>query len=244
MATSSSISADISAEAPAKTPRDEWWGELLAVLRKDSRSEWRTKSAVSTLLLFALTALVLVSFTTNTLSIGYNVIRADLLASLYWIIVYFSASAGLPRVFVKEEEMRTANALRLTSRPSAVLGGKLLFNMALLEAVVFLMLPLFVLFFRPEIHFWGLLLAHLAVGAAAMAGTATLLGAIVARAANRGYLMVILGFGPLLPVLALSIDGTAGAMHGDSRNHILPLLSYLIVMVIVSASLFEHVWAE
>jgi heme exporter protein B len=240
MATSSSISAEV----PAKTPRDQWWGEMLAVLRKDARSEWRTKSAVSTLLMFALTALVLVSFTTDTLSIGYNVIRSNLLASLYWIIVYFSASAGLPRVFVKEEEMRTASALRLVSSPSAVLGGKLLFNLALLETVTFLMLPLFVLFFRPEIQHWGLLVGHLAVGSAAMAGTATVLGAIVARATNRGYLMVILGFGPLLPVLALSIEGTAGAMHGDNRNQLVALLSYLVVMVIVSGALFEHVWAE
>ena len=125
-----------------------------------------------------------------------------------------------------------------------MLGGKLLFNTGLIETVAFLSIPLFVLFFRPHIQNWPSFIGHVAVGTAAIAGTATILAAIVARASNRGYLMVILGFGPLLPVLALAINGTTAAFYGDQGNNLIPLVSYLVVMSLVSGALFEHVWRD
>jgi heme exporter protein B len=247
--------------------RDDWWGEVRAVLAKDLRSELRTKSAISTILMFSLTTIVLISFTVVTEGFGLTQVlvddpkemirrglpilepsqtkeRAALLSSLYWVILYFSAMTGLPRVFVKEEEMRTAAALRLTTRPSAVFTGKLCFNLALLEVVTLLLLPLFVLFFRPDVKSWLLLVAHLLAGAAAMAGAATLLGAMVSRAGNRGYLMVVLGFGPLLPILVLAINGTTAALHGSAGNNLVGLVSYLVMMLIVSGMLFEKVWGD
>lgn len=253
----------MSANAPPARHTASWWGEVGAIVLKDARSELRTRSALGAILAFALTTTVLVSFTGVTYGMGLNqglvtdpitgqqvirsfhtLLRAELLSSLYWFILYFSAMAGLPRVFVKEEEMRTAAALRLAARPSAVFAGKLLFNLALLEVVTLLVLPLFVLFFEPRVANWPLFLAHLLVGAAALAGGATLLGAIVSRASNRGYLMVILGFGPLLPILVFCINGSADAIYGKSGNNLVPLVSYLVLMTVVSGLLFERVWSD
>jgi heme exporter protein B len=243
-------------------PREHWWGEVFAVLAKDVRSEARTRSAVSTILMFAVVSAVVIAFHVVTTGLGLTMdyvregesvalrpvggtrARAVLLAAFYWIILFFTAMAGLPRVFVKEEEMRTVGALRLAARPSAVFAGKLLFNTLLLEGVNLALVPLFLLFFRPEVRHWPLLLGTLALGAAAMAGTATILGAIVSRAGNRAYLMVVLGFAPLLPILVLGIQGTAAALHPDYGNKALALVSYLVAMTTVSALLFERVWAE
>ncbi len=248
-------------------PADDWRREAWAVFVKDARSEWRTRSAVSTILMFALVTIFLVGMLVKTEGFGMtqrlvqdvagaiarnerilethnSELRAQILAALYWVILYFSAMTGLSRVFVKEEEMRTAPALRLAARPSAVLGGKLLFNLLLLELVTVVVLPPFLLFFRPEVKSWPLLLALLTTGAAALAGSATLLGAIVARAGNRGYLMLILGFGPLLPILIFGINGTADALYSGTGNNLVPLVSYLILMTALSALLFERVWAD
>ena len=247
--------------------KENWWDEVRAVFVKDVRSEWRTRSAVSTLLFFSVATMLLISITVETRGLGltmglredpaaaiargetifftaHTAARARLLSALYWIILFFSAMAGLPRVFVKEEEMRTAPALRLAARPSAVFTGKLLFNLALMEGVTLLLLPLFLMLFEPRIASWPLFLAHLLIGAAALAGTSTILGAIVARAANRGYLMLVLGFGPLLPVLGFAILGTAAAMHGDTGNNLLGLVSYLGIMTVVSGWLFDRVWSD
>jgi len=224
---------------------------------------------MGTLLMFALTTLILIAFSVQTTGLGLTIallpepefsqaleqrasvlvtrptaFRAGLLASLYWVILYFSATNGLPRVFVKEEEMGTAAVLRLTARPSAVFTGKLLFNLGLLGFLTGILVPLFTLFLEPAIRDWPSFLGHVVVGAAAIAGTATLLGALVARTSNRGYLMVVLGFGPLLPVLILGINGTAAAIQGTGGNNLLGLVSYFVMMTLVSGLLFEKVWAQ
>lgn len=257
------------ATAPAARGNDNWWAEVAAVFRKDLRSELRTRSAVGTILMFALTALVLIAFTVPTTGLGLTTkilpdgalqdavrlgkpvlftenteTRAALLASLYWVVLYFSAMTGLPRVFVKEEEMGTAALLRLTTRPSAVFTGKLLFNVVMLLVLTTLIVPLFALFYDPRVRDWPLFLGHVIVGAGAIAGAATMLGALVSRTNNRGYLMVVLGFGPLLPILILGINGTAAAISGDNGNNLAGLVSYWVMMTLVSGLLFDRVWVE
>jgi len=262
MATSSSTLA-----RPAMAVPESWWSEVNAVFTKDLRSELRTKAALGSILAFSFTAVVLLSQLVVTVGLGLTSglvadvnaaiaagrpilenaptqAQAALLSSLYWIILYFSAMAGLPRVFVKEEEMRTAAVLRLTARPSAVFVGKLGFNVALMVFIAFLVLPVFVFFFQPEIRNWPLLIGHLLLGSAGLASGATILGAMVARTGSHGYFMVVLGFGPLLPILILAINGTTAALHGSPGNNLLGLVSYLVAMVVLSAGLFERVWAD
>lgn len=175
---------------------------------------------------------------------GTSVTRASILSGLYWVILFFSAMAGLPRAFVKEEEMRTAPVLRLTARPSAVFAGKLLFNAALSLVVTAVLLLPFLFLFRPIVADWPSFLLHLPLGAVGMAGAATILGAMVARAGGKTYLMLPLSFPILLPVLTFAINGTAAAISGNEGNQLLPLVSYVVLMVTVSSFLFEMVWSE
>jgi len=252
---------------PAVEVKENWWGEARAIFLKDLRSELRTKAAISSILVYSLTTMVLLSFTIKTFGLGLTVVlvddtraaalagqavvragetqtRSELLASLYWVIIYFSAMAGLPRVFVKEEEMRTAAMLRLTADPTAVFAGKTTFNLVLISSITLILLPLFILFMRPQVANWPLLLAHLLAGSAALASVATILGAMASRAGNHGYLMVVLGFGPLLPILIPAINGTTAALYGSGGNNLMALVSYLVAMTILSALLFERVWSE
>jgi ABC-type transport system involved in cytochrome c biogenesis permease component len=105
-------------------------------------------------------------------------------------------------------------------------------------------LPLFVLFFQPHVANWPGLILILLAGSSGLACGATTLGAMVSRAGNHGYLMVILGFGPLLPILILAINGTTAALHGTAGNNLWGLVSYQVAMVILSAGLFERVWSD
>lgn len=242
--------ASVRADAPAA---DSFWRETWAVFVKDIRSELRTRAAVATILLFSVVTLTMVNLTIRTrepismitLTGNDTPLRVYLLASLLWIILFFSAMAGLPRAFVKEEEMRTVAALRLTGRPTAVLAGKLLFNGLLSTAVAGVLLLLFLVLFTPQVKNWPLFLLYVLVGAIDMAGTATILGAIVARAGGKTYLMLPLAFPILLPILILVIKGTATAMQGSNNgNQIVALVSYLIAMVTLSAMLFDKVWSD
>ncbi len=116
--------------------------ESLAVLGKELTSELRSRVALNAVGLFALTTLIAVAY-----QIGpYKIEEADrphLLSALLWIILFFGATSGLARVFVKEEDAHTAKTLRLAARPLAVFFGKLVFNLILLLALESLVVPLY-----------------------------------------------------------------------------------------------------
>src|SRR5262249_7174401 len=124
------------------TSLSRWAAEVGAMFVKDSRTEFRSLAAINAILLFALTTLMTVSLSLTTQGLPSG-LRAHLLSALLWIILFFSAMSGLPRVFVKEEDARTVMALRLSAQPEVIFVGKLLFNVALLLAVTVLVVPLF-----------------------------------------------------------------------------------------------------
>jgi len=264
----------------ASERRGAWQREALAVFHKDWTSELRARHALAAILLFAITSLLLMALlaptagfgldatlkpaaeirrilldpaanTESILQLGQTELRAQLLAGLFWVIMFFSAMAGLPRVFVKEEESRTADLLRLSARPSAIFAGKLLFNAALMLLLAGVITPQFVVLFAVQIAQPGRFALEVLVGALSLAGASTLLGAMVARAGGRGYLMLVIGFVPLFPALAMAILGTADAIHGNPGNLLLPgvsylvaAVSYLVAMVALSALLFEAIWND
>src|SRR5690349_492211 len=99
-------------------------GQALAVLEKDLRAELRNRAAVNAILLFAVTALVVVG-----MALGPAKLSGVLSAALLWVVLFFAAFSGLAHVFLHEEETNTAMALRLSAPASAVYAGKLAFNL-------------------------------------------------------------------------------------------------------------------
>jgi len=229
------------------TDVSRWVSEVSAVLVKDARSEYRTRSALNSILLFALTTLAVVSFQISAQGLAPG-IRARMLASLLWIVLFFSAMSGLPRIFVKEEDSRTAMALRLSAQPNVVFVGKLLFNILLLLLVSIAVLPLYVILMSPEIKQWGQLVTVLALGMGGLAGASTLLAALVAKTTNRGSLFVVLAFPILLPLLVCAINGSVAAFLGsraaEVQANLAVLAAYLVATVTASLMLFEYVWND
>jgi heme exporter protein B len=173
-------------------------------------------------------------------------VQARLLAALLWIVLFFSALSGLPRVFVKEEDTRTVMALRLAARPGVVFIGKLLFNVALLLTVTIAVVPLYLILMEPAVTRWGQFLSVLLLGMGGLAGASTLLAALVAKTSNRGSLFVVLAFPVLLPLLVCAINGSDAAFGAGSseelRSNLVGLAAYLAAMVTASVMLFEYVW--
>ncbi len=214
-----------------------------AVLDKDVRSEYRTKYALNAIVLFAVTTLTVVSF-----SIGQFGLSADILAALYWIIVFFSAMSGLSRSFVREEEAGTVYALRMAAQPGVVYVGKLAFNIILMGVLELVVFPLFVVMMGLRVGNGALFVAVIVLGSLGLACLATIIAAIVAKANVKGALFTILCFPPLLPLVITCIRGTRLALEGASLSAALPelrvLISYAVVMLTASLMLFDFVWDE
>jgi heme exporter protein B len=219
-----------------------WLGEATAIFVKDWRTELRTRHALHTLLLFAVTTLITVSLALGPIGVSSGE-RLAVLPALLWVILLFAAAAGLPRGFVQEEETHTAIALRLAATPSAVFCGKALYGATLLLALELLLVPLYVAVMQLPVASLGLLLAALAAGGLGLAVSSTLLAAIVAQAQGRGALFPILAFPVLLPLLLLAIELTRGAVSGVVGEGVLAnLLLYDGALAVAGLMLFPLVW--
>jgi heme exporter protein B len=181
-----------------------------AVFARDFRQEIRRRTSVSAVLFFAASALALISFSMTTLSLP-PADRAKLNAGMLWILLFFSASSGLPRSFVREEEAGTALALRKTASGEAVLLGKFLFNFALFLAICAVAAPLLCLLQSWTIDNVGAFALVLVLAGYGVSFVSTFLSAIVSRAGQKDILFVLIAFPLLLPLLLPAVDATSKA---------------------------------
>ncbi|HET9211674.1 MAG TPA: heme exporter protein CcmB [Thermoanaerobaculia bacterium] len=214
----------------------------MAVFAKEWRGEFRTRYALNTLGLFAFTTLVVVSVSLGPLGVSLAQGTA-VLPVLLWIILLFSAAAGLPRAFVHEEETQTATALRLAATPSALFCGKLLYGLTLTLALEALVTPVYVAMTSLTVKSPGLLAGVLAAGGFGLAAGSTLVAAIIAQARAKGTLFSVLAFPVLLPLLLIAVELTRGAVAGDPADvALLQLLLYDATVTVAGFMLFPVVW--
>ncbi|HKI86560.1 MAG TPA: heme exporter protein CcmB [Thermoanaerobaculia bacterium] len=219
-----------------------WWSEAIAVFAKDWRSEFRTRYALNTVALFALTTLVLVSLGLGPLG-SQGAERATVLPTLLWLILLFASSAGLPRSFVHEEESGTAVALRLAATPSAIFVGKALFSLSLLLAIEALVAPLYLALVQLTVARPGLFVIVLVLGGWGVSLGSTLIAAIISQARGKGALFTVLAFPLLLPLFLLAIELTRTAIVGDPTGPALAQLAlYDGALTVGPLMLFPSVW--
>lgn len=219
-----------------------WAAEAAAVFAKDWRAERRARHAVATLVLFAVTTLVVASLALGPIGATPGE-RTDVAAALLWILLLFAAAAGLPRVFVHEEEAHTAVALRLAARPSAVFAGKLGWVVSLLVLLEAIATPLALALFDLPVAHPGRLVAALAAGGLGLAGATTLLAAIVAQGRGATTLFAALAFPLLVPLAVLAVAATRSAIGGgEGAEAALQLLLYDGSIVVAGFLLFPVVW--
>lgn len=216
-------------------------GKILAVTRKDIIFEFRTRFAVNSIVMFALVTLTVISF-----SLGVLEVSKEILAALFWIILFFAAMSGLAQVFIKEEESGTAMILKLAASGTVIFFGKLLFNLLLLLFLSLLIVPLYIVFLNVNPASWAIFLAGLLLGILGLSGATTIIAAVVAKASTKGALFTVLSFPILMPLLVAVIEITKVAFLGgtfaDVSAPLQLLIAYDVVMMTLSVMLFDFVW--
>jgi heme exporter protein B len=219
-----------------------WAAEAAAVFAREWRAELRTRYALNTIALFALTTLVVLSVGLGPLGAA-GAERETVLPVLLWVLLLFAAAAGLPRAFVHEEESHSATALRLAATPSALFVGKLAYGAALLLALELLVVPLYLAMMQLGVVRPAILVVALAAGGYGLAAASTLIAAIVAQARGKAALFAVLGFPVLLPLLLLAIELTRAAVTGaPAPDALRQLLLYDATVTVAGLMLFPAVW--
>ncbi|MCU0411245.1 MAG: heme exporter protein CcmB [Bacteroidetes bacterium] len=215
-----------------------------ALVVKDARSELRTRYAMNALVMFVITSVATILF-----AMREDQASPELLAGMYWVVVFFSSMSGLSRIFVSEEEKGTALALQLIASPKVVYVGKLLFNCGLTLLLTLAVTVLYLIVFPGfVVASFDIFAVTWLLGSLGLASAATIIAAIIARANTRGTLYPVLSFPVLIPLLMTVMRSTIRALAGESFENAFGefqvLFSYLLVMTGGSYLLFEHVWKD
>ncbi|MCI0708284.1 MAG: heme exporter protein CcmB [Ignavibacteriae bacterium] len=215
-----------------------------AVLLKDAQSELRTRYAVNALVMFVVTAAVIVQ-----LAIRSELPSSAVLSGLFWVVVFFAAMSGLSRTFVSEEERGTSMTLQLVASPSAVYFGKLSFNIVLTLLLNSAITILFTVVFPGfVVETFGTFLLTVLLSSIGLASTSTILAAIIAKANTKGTLYPVLAFPILIPLLMTAMRATTRALDGEPFGNAAEeyqiLISYIMVITAGSYLVFDYVWKD
>jgi heme exporter protein B len=219
-----------------------WIAEVRWIFAKEWRCELRTRYALNTLGLFAFTTLIVVSMALGG-PVGLAVEARPFLAVLLWVILLFAAAAGLPRIFVHEEESRTATHLRLAARPVSLFCGKALYNLTLIFALEALVTPLYLIILEIPVASPRAFVLALIAGGYGLAVGSTLIAAMIAQAGARGPLFAVVAFPILLPLLKITIAATLAAVLGEAADvHLTLGLLYDAMLTVGGLMLFPAIW--
>ncbi|MDZ4711985.1 MAG: heme exporter protein CcmB [bacterium] len=213
------------------------------VFKKDFKSELRTRYVINSLVMFVLVTISIIRF-----SLGAEKTENEILAGLLWIAIFFSASSGLSRTFIKEEEKETATALKLSADASGIYLGKLMFNLVLTFSMTLVIIILFILINDYEIKNPAGFILVVSLGNLGLVSASTIVAAIISKANSKGTLYPVLSFPVLLPLLITVINATKLASAGISTDklggELMILISYMVVVTTASLLLFRFVWED
>lgn len=218
--------------------------QSLAVAGKEIASEFRTRYSVSAVLLFILTTVSMVVFSSSS-----EKLSSDLAAGILWIIMFFGSMTGLAKTFVSEEERGTSLLLKINSSSTAVYFGKLIFNIILSIGLnYFAVILLFLFMDNITIELFSDFILVILLGSIGMATATTIISALIAKANSKSALFPILSFPILLPLIIIGIESTQYTFDTSlsleiSKNYLM-MISYCGILTVTSFFLFDIVWSD
>ena len=217
------------------------------VVRKDLRVESRSKEMLLTTLFFAVSTVLVFSF--SFVRGGQAVEGAA--AGILWIAIAFSGTLALGRAFERERHNDALRGLLLApvERP-AIYVGKLvgiLLLLAVVEAVVVVMVAF--LFQAPLFRHGWWLLALLGLGTLGFASVGTLFSAMLVKTSSRAVLLPVLLYPMTIPVLIMGVSGTAALLQPEpdlalARLWVSLLFSFDALFLTLALWTFEPVMTE
>jgi len=210
-----------------------YFGDVVALARKDILLELRSRDTLPAMLLFVVSTLVVFHFALPSDS-------PDLAAGgLLWVAIVFTALLGLTRAFAAEREQRLLDGLVLAPCDRSAIwlakGASVMVFLLLAEAVA---LPAFAIFFAPVD---ATLVAAVFLADIGIAAVGTLLAAMAAASRARELLLPLLFLPLAIPVI---VGGVGATVADEPMRYLGFLVLYDLLFAILSWASFEYVVTE
>ncbi len=212
---------------------------ILAIFHKEWREEKRTRFAVTSVLAFTASALLVMIF-----SIRAQYLDPTPKSGLMWIVLLFASLTAGAGSFLRERDRNTLLLLTIHAKPLAIYLGKLLYNTAFLCGLLLITLILYT--FLLDVAIVGILslVITLITASIGLAGVMTITSAMIAQADRKGALFSVLSIPLLVPLILLVTRTTRDAFITGNPEQVLSdymaLTGFCGVVITLGVLLFDY----
>ena len=215
--------------------------EVIELVLKDVRLNWRERYAIYSLLLYVLC-------TSYVAYLSFEgIINERSWIALFWIIVLFAAMNASLQSFKRELNYQALFFCTI-ARPRAIIMAKMIYNSGLLIFLNLVSYFIYSIFLgNPILDKISFVLCIL-LGSSTLASLLTLIAAIASKTNNNGGIMAVLSM-PLLFPLLINLIKTSEICIIENEfnlvdNQILFLFLLNIATVLLSYLLFPYLWRD
>jgi heme exporter protein B len=223
-----------------------FFSQAAAILWKDILTEFRSKDAITSMLIFGLLVILMFYFAFEPDRLEIEKFGPGLL----WVTFIFAGMLGMNRAFAGERENDSLQGLKLAPISwAAIYLGKMLANLAFMLLVEAVILICFAVFFNFDlVPRLGWMLMITLLGTLGFASVGTILAAISMNTRMSDVMLPILLLPVILPLVIGAVSSTA-AIFTDPPGEGLAfwlkfLVVYNIVFLTVALLLFDFVLEE
>lgn len=221
--------------------------EILIITSKDLRVEFRSKSTINSMILFAMITIIIFSFGLGPFPPYIEEVGPGLL----WLVFLFTGMLGFARTFVHEKEMGTLEGLKISPLSAlSILIGKAIFNFTLMLIVEILAFPLFLVMTGYNVK-GSLVLAFflIVLGTIGFVIIGSMMSALIINARTREMLLPIITFPLAIPlIIAATLSLKKVLAEGSGFMGIFAevelMLIYIVIMSVVSVLTFGYTIEE
>lgn len=223
------------------------WADIMTLVRKDLRIEFRNKENFTNVLFFSVAVVLIFSFALDAAQ------RAELLAAvapgLMWLTVTFAGTMIVSRAFTADQQHGALRAILLSPlRREAIFLSKMTTAMAMLLTIEVVLAFLMAMFFGLPIGLHpGLLALGLLLGTLGFCSVGLLFSAMLMRSRLRELLLPVLFYPVIIPMLVAGTKTTEIAMTADAHfdfNWVSFLAGCDLIFLTAAYLLFPTVVAE
>ncbi len=200
---------------------------FIELAKKDLRSELKTKSNVSIMLLFSLTAAFLFSAAISE--------PAEVFSPLILVIFLLTGIMGYSASFLKEYDSETIEGLKASPlTPQEIVLGKMVFNLLLMFSVQLFVFPICYALFDVSGNF-ALAFSLFTVCNAAISIAITAISPLMAHSRAREMLLPVVLFPVIFPLISSTVTVLDAALSGFvDFSRLVFVLAYSGIMVSLS----------
>lgn len=221
-----------------------FWRQVLAITWKDVLTEFRTREAVFTVLVFAVLVIIIFNFAFGTDQEAVELVGPGVL----WVTFAFAGVLSLNRSFVPEREAGSIEGLMAAPMSrEAIYAGKMLGSLLFMIAVEAVTLPVFALLLNLAVFSLPLVATTL-LGTIGFAGVGTVFAALAVNTRAREMVLPVLFLPVVAPVIISAVKASSLALSGGSWSDIFGWLQVIIafdvIFLVVSYLVFGYVIEE